>query len=125
MDPLTRTPTPGPGGLSAYDPEGFALLAAVYGGTHPSLADADGVGKRMRPLRGVAFGSVGDGRGGGSGEGGGSEGGGGSDGASDETPRAVDLEFDHRECDCAWRVYWVDEHGSRVPYGKNTASTRS
>ena len=36
-----RLPTPGPGGLAQYDPDGFRLLSAIYGGTHPRLEEVD------------------------------------------------------------------------------------
>ena len=36
-DRARRLPPPGPRGLSAYDPDGFALVGAIYDGTHPAL----------------------------------------------------------------------------------------
>lgn len=41
VDRRARTPAPGPGGLAAYDPHGFRLLASIYSGTHAGLAEED------------------------------------------------------------------------------------
>ena len=30
----------------------------------------------------------------------------------------VNVEFDNRGCDCAWRLYWLDESGARHAYGR-------
>ncbi len=38
VDSARRLPAAGPGGLAAYDPDGFALVGGVYSGTHPLLA---------------------------------------------------------------------------------------
>ena len=95
-----RLPTPGPGGLAAYDPDGFALLASIYGGTHPRLAEADPLATRVPPLDVREA----------------------SSGASVDEPEVeaelVQLEFDNRGCDCTWRLYWLDPHGQRAQYGE-------
>ena len=45
-----------------------------------------------------------------------------SSGASVDEPEVeaelVQLEFDNRGCDCAWRLYWLDPHGQRAQYGE-------
>ena len=50
VDREKRLPTPGPGGLAAYDPDGFRLLASIYGGTHPRLDELDEPTSRLAPL---------------------------------------------------------------------------
>lgn len=41
VDRCAKLPTPGPGGLAQYDPDGFSLLTSIYGGTHPGLKELD------------------------------------------------------------------------------------
>lgn len=41
VDTQRRLPSPGPHGLQSYDPTGFALVGALYSGTHPSLTSGD------------------------------------------------------------------------------------
>ena len=38
VDDANRLPTPGPWGLARYDPDGFALVGALWSGRHASLA---------------------------------------------------------------------------------------
>lgn len=45
-------PAPGPGGLHAYDPDGFALVAAIYSGAHPAFGPGPG---HAAPQRAVAI----------------------------------------------------------------------
>lgn len=40
LDKSSRVPAPGPGGLARYDPAGFALLGALYDGSHEAYAQA-------------------------------------------------------------------------------------
>jgi len=106
VDREKRLPTPGPGGLAEHDPDGFALLASIYGGTHPSLGDADPAAERLAPLGGLADG--------------------GAPPSSDDEEKEselVALEVDNGGCDCTWKVYWVDADGARKPYGEVAKGT--
>ena len=109
MDREKREPSPGPGGLAAYDPDGFRLLASIYGGTHPQLSEADPKAKQLKPLavRKAAR----------------------ADPSADLSadPRSVDdpekesdvvsMEFDNTGCGCSWKLWWIDAHGEPFQYG--------
>lgn len=100
VDRTKRLPHPGPGGLAEYDPDGFKLLAAIYGGTHPALQEKDPPSKVLPPLDASDPAS----------------------GKSVDDPEVesdlVSVEFDHRGCDCTWKLFWLDPHGERKQYGE-------
>ena len=50
VDRDKKEPAPGPGGLAEYDPDGFRLLTAIYGGTDPRLNAVDPTARVLRPL---------------------------------------------------------------------------
>ncbi|KAL1523259.1 hypothetical protein AB1Y20_018209 [Prymnesium parvum] len=94
VDRVAAHPTPGPGGLAQYDPDGFALLAAIYGGTHPGLKAADAPHTRLVPAR---EGTV----------------------STDEEEGKVPIEFDNQGCrGCAWKLFWITPKGEQVQYGE-------
>lgn len=96
VDRTQKTPAPGPGGLAAHDPDGFALLASIYGGTHPALADADPPTQRLAPSPSASK-SVDE---------------------EEEDRNLVSVEFDNRGCDCGWKLYWLTPEGTRMQYGE-------
>jgi hypothetical protein len=100
VDREKRLPTPGPGGLAEYDPDGFQLLSSIYGGTHPGLAAVDPPGTRLGRLD-VADPSTAK-----------------SVDEPEDEAKVVSLEFDNRGCDCAWKLFWLDEAGVRRQYGE-------
>ena len=105
VDRQKKLPTPGPGGLASYDPDGFKLLAAIYGGTHPDLASADPPARRLAPLDaadGSTAKSVND---------------------DEEESNLVNVEFDNRGCGCAWKLYWLNPNGERLSYGEVRADS--
>jgi hypothetical protein len=96
-----RLPSPGPGGLSRYDPEGFALLSSVYNGTHPALADLDPPATQLSPLgRGEGEVSLHV-----------------DEEQAEAAGRLVRLELDNTGCDAEWELFWVDPHGAEHKYG--------
>ena len=100
VDRDKRLPTPGPGGLAQYDPDGFRLLSAIYGGTHPRLEEVDPPGTRLTkldPRDPSTSKSVGE---------------------PEDDAKIVSLEFDNRGCDCAWKLWWLDDQGERRQYGE-------
>ena len=94
-----RVPTPGPGGLAEYDPDGFRLMSSIYGGTHPGLAAVDPPGTRLTNLLINPSTSK-------------------SVDEPEDDAKIVSLEFDNRGCDCAWKLFWLDETGERRQYGE-------
>jgi hypothetical protein len=80
-----------------YDPDAFRLLASIYGGTHPALADVDPPARRLAPLGRSATRSVDD---------------------EERESDLVAMEFDNRGCDCAWKLYWLTPDGTRQQYGE-------
>ena len=36
----------------------------------------------------------------------------------EEEAALVQLEFDNRVCDCAWKLFWLDAVGKRTQYGQ-------
>ena len=96
VDRKEKLPAPGPGGLAAYDPDGFALLASIYGGTHPNLSDPDPPTQRLTPSQ-AASKSVNE---------------------DEEEANLVTVEFDNRGCDCAWKLFWLTPEGERLQYGE-------
>lgn len=100
LDAKQQQPPPGPGGLAAYDPDGFKLLAAIYNGTHPALSEADPPSVRTLPL------NLDDPTTGHSVE------------EEEIASSLVLMEFDNRGCDCAWRLYWLDARGERRQYAE-------
>jgi hypothetical protein len=110
-----QLPAPGPGGLAEYDPEGFRLLASIYGGTHPLLKAEDPTPTRLEPLEGAAAAAAAEAEAAGSA---------GAQPTSAHREAAakedclVNVEFDNRGCACAWRLYWLDGDGKRVQYGE-------
>ncbi len=99
-----RLPSPGPGGLAAYDPDGFALLSAIYGGTHPALATPDPTPERLAPADDAPAGAS-------------ERAGDGHREAALREETLVSVEFDNRGCGCSWRLSWLDADGKRVAYG--------
>jgi len=92
VDREARLPPPGPGGLAMYDPDGFALLASIFGGTNPRLADADPERLRLAP---VAAGTA----------------------SVDREDALVQMEFDNSCGDGTWSLSWVDAEGAVFRYG--------
>jgi hypothetical protein len=95
IDSAARTPTPGPGGLAEHDPDGFRLLASIYGGTHAKLCEEDAPVGRLR-LREASR----------------------STGEEETESDEVAVEFDNRGCECAWKLYWLTPEGERMQYGE-------
>jgi len=92
VDRERRVPAAGPGGLAEYDPEGFRLLASIFGGTNAQLSKPDPVRQRLQPAPNSA--------------------------ASEEREeQMVAMEFDNRGCDCSWDLFWVTHEGAKVKYG--------
>ena len=97
VDRRAQTPPPGPGGLAAHDPDGFELLAQIYGGTHPLLLEGDPAVKSLTPAPLSLKASSDD----------------------EETEASeVRMEFDNRGCDCSWKLFWLSPDGKRLPYGE-------
>jgi len=99
VDRDKRLPPPGPGGLAAYDPEGFALLSAVYNGTHPALVEPDPPATQLLPLSVGAVSSDVD------------------EQEAEASGQLVRLELDNAGCDAEWELFWVDPHGAEHRYG--------
>ena len=97
VDRKAKTPTPGPGGLAEHDPEGFRLLASIYGGTHSALREADPPVRRLRPAPKLAVRQ--------------------SSNEEEADSNEVALEFDNRGCDCSWKLFWLTPEGERIQYG--------
>mmetsp|Transcript_36927 Transcript_36927/g.61200 ORF Transcript_36927/g.61200 Transcript_36927/m.61200 type:complete len:499 (+) Transcript_36927:65-1561(+) len=93
VDRKDKLPSPGPGGLAAYDPDGFSLLSSIFSGTHPALADADPPQELLAPLESPAK-------------------------SVDLEDEMVTMEFDNRGCACDWALYWIDSGGERFHYGQ-------
>ena len=36
----------------------------------------------------------------------------------EEEAKVVSMEFDNRGCDCAWKLFWLDDKGERRQYGE-------
>jgi len=53
VDDANRLPTPGPWGLARYDPDGFALVGALWSGRHASLAPGAASNETACKLRAV------------------------------------------------------------------------
>jgi len=100
LDAKWREPPPGPGGLAAYDPDGFRLLASIYGGTHPALREEDPAALPLAPLDATEPSAARS--------------------SDDEEVEAsvVAMELDNRGCDCSWKLYWLDPNGERHQYGE-------
>jgi hypothetical protein len=94
-----RLPTPGPGGLSAYDPEGFALLSSIYNGTHPGLGELDPPATQLLPLDVDIVSSDVD------------------EQEAEASGQLVLLELDNAGCGTEWELFWVDAHGAEHKYG--------
>ena len=112
-DARAPVPPPGPGGLASYDPDGFALLSAIYAGNHPKLAETEPKPLRLRPLgeiRAEPAEAEAQGRGDG-------------DGAGGDEGGLVQIEFDNRGCASSWRLFWLpqDSADDRRPYGQLAA----
>ena len=101
VDAKARHPSPGPGGLAAYDPDGFKLLSSLYSGTHPSLEGTDPIGRRLRPLTLASDGKPPP----------------TADTDDGSEAAQVGVEFDNRGGECSWDLYWLPADGPRVQYG--------